>query len=792
MPLSEYRKKRNFGKTSEPAPRKGHRDGVLHFVVQKHNASHLHYDFRLENKGVLKSWAVPKGVPDDPSEKRLAIEVEDHPIEYQHFEGTIPKGNYGAGTVKIWDKGEYYIDRDLDRKTNEKKIEEELHKGHLKFFLKGKKYRGPYSLIKLHKAIGKQNQWLLLKKASSDGNGHAKPDSKMPDVINPMLATLVAEPFDRKGWIFEVKWDGYRILANIKDHQVRLYTRNNNTYTEKFPEIASELKDYKDAILDGEVVVVNEKGVSQFQLLQNFMRHHEGRLLYYVFDILYLDGQDLHQLPLSKRKEILKTLIHSKGIVRLSDYVTDKGKAFYKAAKKNGLEGIVAKNFQSTYQYGHRGMDWLKIKAIQEQEAIICGFTAPRGSRKFFGALILGLYKGKKLEYVGHTGGGFDYELLKDLHGRLKPLMTDQCPFQVAPKTNAPVTWVKPQLLCEVKFQEWTDDGSMRQPIFLGLRQDKKPKETYQEIPVAPKDVLPEQVKVKTKAILTNLEKIYWPDEGYTKGDMINYYQSIAAYILPYLKGRPQSLHRQPNGLNDSGFFQKDINFKPPAWIEIFELTSESKSQKVHHLVCRTKDDLAYMNNLGCIEINPWLSTVEDPHHPDFLVLDFDPDGIDFSKVIDTVLVARDILAKIKCPAFCKTSGSRGMHIYVPLKRKYTFEQTKDFSQMICMAIHQEMPKFTSLERKPQSRRGLIYLDYLQNHFTSTMAAPYSLRPRPGATVSTPLEWKEVHHGLVIQDFNIRTIPARLKKNGDLWKGISAKGIDMKKSLKILEAFLGS
>jgi bifunctional non-homologous end joining protein LigD len=330
----------------------------------------------------------------------------------------------------------------------------------------------------------------------------------------------------------------------------------------------------------------------------------------------------------------------------------------------------------------------------------------------------------------------------------------------------------------------------MRQPIFLGLREDKPAREIHQEIPISTKEVLPKQVNIKTKAPLTNLDKIYWPDEGYTKGDMINYYQTIAPYILPYLKGRPQALHRQPNGLKDEGFFQKDINFKPPSWIKIFELTSESRSQKVHHLVCNTRNDLAYMNNLGCIEINPWASTAKAPRHPDFLVLDFDPEGIDFSKVIDVVLVARDILTRIKCSAFCKTSGSRGMHIYVPLNRKYTFEQCKDFSQMICMAIHKEIPKLTSLERKPRRRQGMIYLDYLQNHFTATMAAPYSLRPRPGAPASTPLEWKEVRHGLKPQDFTIKTMPGRLKKKGDLWKGILARSIDMKKSLKILESLV--
>ncbi len=799
MSLNEYRKKRNFKKTSEPTPAQGHHNGVLHFVVQKHAASHLHYDFRLENKGVLKSWAVPKGIPDDPTLKRLAIEVEDHPLEYRHFEGTIPKGNYGAGTVEIWDEGEYYIDKDLDRKTNEKKIDEDLHKGHLKFYLKGKKLHGQYTLVKLQHSKGKQNQWLLIKKPSKDdskSNGKLKirGHDPMPETIDPMLATLTAEPFDRKGWMFEVKWDGYRILANIKNHEVRLYTRNNNTYTEQFSEVADELKGFNDAILDGEMVVVNEKGVSEFQLLQNYMRRHQGTLVYYVFDILYLDGKDLHQLPLSERKEILRDLIPEGNRVRFSEGVEEKGKAFYKAAKDNGLEGIIAKNLKSTYQYGHRSLDWLKIKAVQEQEAIICGFTAPRGSRKHFGALILGVYKNNELKYVGHTGGGFDEDLLEHVDGHLKKLVTDQCPFKVKPRTNAPVTWVKPIMLCEVKFQEWTGDGHMRQPIFLGLRQDKKPKETRQEIPVPTKKVLSEiqtpELKINVKFRLSNLDKVYWPDEGYTKGDMIHYYQTMAPFILPYIKGKPQSFRRQPEGIKTPGFFQKDIKFKPPSWMKIFELTSESRNQKTHYLVCQDKHDLAYMNNLGCIEINSWLSSAAAATHPDFMVFDFDPEGIEFAKVIDAVLVAQDILTKIKCPGFCKTSGSRGMHIYVPLKRKYDYDQTKDFSQMICVAIHQQLPDITSMERSPQKRKGMIYLDYLQNHFTATMAAPYSLRPRPGATVSTPLEWREVKVDLNPQDFTIKTIPKRVKEKGDVWKGILTQGIDMRKSLTKLESLL--
>ncbi|MBL8012218.1 MAG: non-homologous end-joining DNA ligase, partial [Candidatus Omnitrophica bacterium] len=474
MSLKDYRRKRNFKKTSEPSKKGRQTNGVLHFVVQKHDASHLHYDFRLENRGVLKSWAVPKVIAQTPEIRRLAVEVEDHPLEYRHFHGTIPKGNYGAGTVEIWDQGRYYVDQTLDREGNERKISEGLNKGHLKFYLDGQRLQGLYALIKIRPSKGKNNQWLLIKKKEQGASDMEQlPVAPMPALVKPMLATLTTEPFDRPQWLFEVKWDGYRIIAEIKNHHVRLYTRNAKDYTDKFPQIAQALASLPDAVLDGEVVAVNEKGVSEFQRLQNYLRHQEGDLVYYVFDIVYFNQHDLHRLPLIQRKKILQQALMPSSLVRFSDYVQERGKDFFVAAQKNALEGIIAKNMQSPYQYASRSRDWLKVKAVKQQEAVIVGFTAPRGGRKFFGALVLGLYKNSKLVYVGHAGGGFDYELLKVIYVRLKSLISTHCPFETVPKTNAPVTWVKPQLLCEVKFQEWTNDGHMRQPIFLGMRDDK-------------------------------------------------------------------------------------------------------------------------------------------------------------------------------------------------------------------------------------------------------------------------------------------------------------------------------
>ncbi len=837
MSLQPYRRKRNFKKTPEPSGRKFHTNGMLHFVIQKHAASHLHYDFRLESHGVLKSWAVPKGVSTDPATKRLAIEVEDHPFDYRNFEGIIPEGNYGAGTVMIWDAGDYYVDPALSKEENEKKIEEALRRGHLTFYLKGRKLQGQFKLIRLH---GKDNQWLLMKQPDDfagrsvagedvsvttgrtlDEIARKAPKKKpaasskklsskniietvdfkeaakaaMPSKVDPMLATLTEQPFDGKDWVFEVKWDGYRIIAQKQGTDLRLYSRNNKTYTDEFPAIASELRELPfDVILDGELVAVDENGVSQFQLLQNYMRDKNAELVYYVFDVVYCDGRDLHALPLSRRKEILKQILPKSEVIRLSEDIPEQGKTFFKAAKDNGLEGMIAKRLDSTYQFGRRGRDWLKIKAIREQEAVICGFTEPRGSRKLLGALILGLYEDDGLRYIGHTGGGFDEQSLKDMYARLKPLRTDRCPFKVKPKTNAPVTWVKPQLMCQVKFQEWTGDGNMRQPIFLGMREDKKSREVRKEVAQATSTIVGEKPDRKAmpkvsadpaRLKLTNLDKIYWPKEGLTKGDMINYYRTVMPHILPYLKGRPMVLRRHPNGIEGGSFFHKNME-TTPGWIKTAPIHSDSKDI-INYLICEKEDDVLYMANLGCIEMSPWPSTIDRVNYPDYMVLDLDPGpNVGFEALIDVALQSKKVLDRAAIPGLCKTSGGRGLHIYVPCQKKYTYEQITDFAQVLCMVINRELPKITSLERSPQKRKSEVYLDYLQNHYGATMAAVYSVRPRPGATVSTPLEWQEVRRGLDPTAFDIKTVPVRLKKKGDLWRGVLARRIDIARALKTL------
>lgn len=523
MTLAKYREKRSFDRTPEPPGAKGSAEGALRFVVQKHQASHLHYDFRLELDGVLKSWAVPKGPSLDPRDKRLAMMVEDHPLDYRTFEGTIPPGNYGAGTVMVWDQGTYCSRETADRAEGQRRLRQGLRKGRLGIVLNGEKLRGEFSLVKLPR--GKRNEWLLVKKedpwASAEDvtrrdrsvatgrsldeiaagvktrrraakragasagpaeTARAAPRATMPRHVKPMLATLVEKPFDRAGWLFELKWDGYRAVAEVSRRGESFYSRNQKSFEHRFAPVVEALRGLRhEAVLDGEVVVVDEEGRSDFQLLQNYQRTGEGRLRYYVFDLLYLDGRDLRGLPLRRRKELLAGILRGLPGVHLSEHIEKDGTALFKAAAVRGLEGIIGKDGASPYRDGRRSPEWVKVKTQRRQEAVIGGFTEPRGGRKGLGALVLGVYAGKDLVYIGHTGGGLDARGLGELRSKLQPLVQRRCPFRQTPATNAPAHWVRPELVCEVKFQEWTQDGVMRQPIFLGLREDKPARSVRRE-----------------------------------------------------------------------------------------------------------------------------------------------------------------------------------------------------------------------------------------------------------------------------------------------------------------------
>lgn len=859
MPLKKYHAKRNFEKTPEPHGSRGKKakSRSLIFVIQKHAASHLHYDLRLEMHGVLISWAVPKGPPLQPGEKHLAIQVEDHPFEYKDFEGVIPKGNYGAGKVIIWDKGTY---ESADNSIEDPNLyfSQALDKGHIVFILQGKKLSGEFALIRTKR--GQKNNWLFIKTQNNTPHKKLKitdksvvsgltleqihddslqqehfdllatPKKPMPNTLSVMLATAVTQPIDQPGWLHEIKWDGYRIVAFLNQKQVKLHTRNHQDYTHHFATVATELAKLKlKAVFDGEMVVVDDTGRSRFQLMQKYQSEGVGHLIYYIFDVIWFNGYDLRQIPLIQRKLILSKILPKLEYVRLSEHVMENGTQFFKAAKTLHLEGIMAKKANSVYSEGKRTRSWLKIKSRPQQEAVICGYTAPRGSRKLLGALILGVYERGHLQYIGHTGTGFTEKIIKELKPRLDRLAQEQSPFERIPKTNSPVTWVKPQLVCEVAFHEWTAEGLLRQPAFLGLRTDKLARSVHRELPIPTVKLMPAQKypskqdtqsskltksksltnrsskeKLQSKSTflsqnnevimkvnrhplkLTHLNKVYWPKSGYTKRDLIEYYHSVAKFILPYLKNRLQVLHRFPEGVDEPGFYQKNI-VHVPSWLHTVPIHSEGEQRKVHYLLCENEASLLYMVNLGCIDMNPWLSKYTSLAKPDFCVLDLDPYGIDFEAVVEVAHSIHKFLEHLKVNHYCKTSGATGLHIFIPLKGKYTFEHSRQFAELIFSYIHEKIPDITSLERMPKRRKGKVYLDFLQNRIGQTIAAPYSVRPRPDATVSTPLQWRELKPGLSPQQFTMETIHKRLAKEGDIWLPILKSGVNIKEVLKNLE-----
>ncbi len=811
MTLRQYRNKRDFKHTPEPSGSKTRQGrNKLRFVVQQHHARQMHYDFRLELGGVLKSWAVPKGPSMNPHDHHLAIMTEDHPLEYRTFEGEIPTGNYGAGQVIIWDAGTY----EPLHHGGEAEVKAGLKKGHITFFLYGEKLKGEFALIRF-RTSGDENAWLLIKKGDDsatsaditskarsivsgklvDQVGHdAGEKAEIRMQVSPMLCTLVKEPFDRPGWLFELKWDGYRAIGAKNGDKAQLYSRNQQDFSTKFPTVFQALKGLKDdVVLDGEIVALDGSGKSHFEWLQSWNLKPQGTLYYYVFDILWHDGKDVSRLPLSARKKLLKSLLPSRSILRFSDHVESTGVDLFNQAEKEGLEGIVAKKVDSKYQPGVRGQDWLKVKTHQRQETVIGGFTEPKGSRKGLGSLLLGVYEKDDLVYVGHSGGGIPVDQLKSLRERLGKLEQQESPFVNPPKTNGDTHWVKPRLVCEASFTEWTSDQLMRHPVFRGLREDKPAKSVHKEKPShaieGPKTKVankPSHIK-GSKVDFTHLSKVFWPNRGYTKGDLVAYYQAVGKTMLRYLKDRPESLNRQPHGFGDPGFFQKDITFDLPRFAKSKRIHSDSTDENVNYLVCDNVDTLLYMAQLGCIEINPWNSRLRAPDKPDWGVIDLDPEAISFAYVVKVALVVRQVCDEWGITAYPKTTGKTGIHIFIPMGAKYSYDQVRQFVQIIVTEVNKRLPDITSLERSPEKRQGKIYLDYLQNSRGQTLAAPYAARPTEVATVSAPLRWSEVNDSLSPTNFTIKNMPARLKKLGDLWKGVLGRGVDIAKVLKRIE-----
>lgn len=894
MALSKYKEKRNFKESPEPTGGKPDSD-KLRFVIQKHDASHLHYDFRLEMEGVLKSWAVPKGPSTDPEVKRLAMMVEDHPYDYRNFEGIIPSG-YGAGTVIVWDEGFYEpVDANTkDKKTQDKELRKGIHAGKLHFILHGKKLKGEYALVKTH---GRgENAWLLFKvkdkyaskeditrkdksviskktlaqveKTTSNFYGAKRvkeaksvskketalnkradvklaslknkkeketkvtPDkienegkrAKFPVKISPMLATLVDKPFDEEGWQYEIKWDGYRTIALSNKNKVALISRNNKSFNEKFYPIHKAVQDWHiNAVVDGEIVMLDENGKSNFGALQNWRSEADGDIYYYVFDILWLNGKDLMQLPLSARRNILKQVIPESNTIRLSENFEVSGIQFFETAKRIGLEGIIAKKADSIYIPGNRSKEWLKIKANKRQEMVIGGYTKNNDSSKLFSSLLLGVFENDKLIYTGKAGTGFNHAQQKEMLKQFKPYIIKTSPFAEEPDINKPsrfrpdpphasAVWLKPELVCEVNFTEMTTDGLMRHSSFEAMRMDKKAKDVVKEKSLHTKDIITQEketekilkpaAKKERKTLLNptdkiqvrkingheiqfnNLHKMYWPKEKISKRDMINYYYQVAPYILPYLKNRPQSMNRHPNGITGESFYFKDVTGTAPEWVETFDYRSPSDNRLRKYLVAKDEASLLYMATLGCIEMNPWHSKAATEDYPDWCIIDLDPAENTFNQVIEAAQVTRHILLSMGITSYPKTSGSTGIHIYIPLGAKYTYEQSKEFARVIATLVHREIPRYTSIERVVKVRRGKMYIDFLQNRPQATIAAPYSLRPKPGATVSMPLHWDEVKKGLKMTDFNIFNAMERIKSEGDIFKSVLGKGINLEKIIK--------
>ncbi len=806
MSLTTYNKKRDFKQTAEPKGKKN-AAAKLRFVIQRHEASRLHYDFRLELGGALKSWAVPKGPSLNPLQKRLAVEVEDHPVDYISFKGDIPKGNYGAGHVDIWDKGTFVPVDQQHEPITERAALAALKKGELKFELKGNQLKGEFVLVRLKK--DNEKNWLLIKHKDEHSvntmydaeKAKDKPvktiasvrggkPKKLKSFTSPMLATIHKIPFDDKDWIFEIKWDGYRAIAETGKKDIKLYSRNGLDFSDRYPAIYQSLQKLKHkAVLDGEIVVLNGKSLPDFQMLQHYENHIDSPLIYYVFDLLELDGKSTEKLPLTERKKMLKKLLGSNKTIRYCDHIEETGTAFLEQAKKQGLEGIIAKKKDSEYKEGYRSKEWLKIKNVQTTEVVIAGYTRPRGSRKHFGSLILANKKGRTWEYRGHVGTGFSDETLASLSKEMKPFETDQSPFKQKVPVNDEVTWLKPKLVADIGYGEITRDKIFRHPVFLRLRDEKSVKEVNEEVVEDIKDVKKnEEITVgKYKVTVSNRHKVFWPDEGYTKGDVIDYYDKISSYILPHLKGRPLSLKRNPNGIRDEGFFHKDAGENAPEFVDVFKYKSGDE-KIIDYIVCNNKATLLYLANLGSIEINPWNSRTTAKDKPGWMVIDIDPsDKNTFKDVVDTALAVKEVLDRAAIKSYCKTSGSSGLHVYVPMKNKYTYDEVKDFAKIVALHVQELLPKTTTLERSLSKRGPRIYLDYLQNRIGQTLACAYSLRPVPGAQVSTPLEWKEVNHKLSPSQFTITSIFDRLKKKGDLFKPVLTGATNIPKALKILD-----
>jgi bifunctional non-homologous end joining protein LigD len=837
--LSSYRAKRSPDSSPEPVGTVSPVPGRL-FVVHKHAARQLHWDLRIEMDGVLRSWAVPKGPSYDMNDKRLAVRVEDHPLEYGDFEGIIPSGNYGAGGIIVWDRGEWVPLEDW---------REGLEKGKLLFELKGYKLHGKWTLVKIKKS---ERDWLLIKERDAyvrqpgdvfpeqsvlsgltveevkSGQTHASAvrkaleEADVPrgrldlEKTHVMLAETADDAFTRDGWLFELKLDGYRLMACKRAGEATLLTRNGNDYTEVFPEIARAVKalPLDSCIVDGEVVVLDPGGIPRFSLLQQRSMLSssldinraavELPAAFFVFDLLSFEDFDVRPLPLTRRKELLAQLIPKLGAVRYLDHIMREGDAFLKQVTALGLEGIIAKKADAPYR-GGRTDKWLKIKAEQTGDFVVVGYTQPNGARPGFGALQLADYVNGALVYAGRAGTGFNDGQLRDIRAMLDPLVrrdpachgpvlkrgTDPLPSEQIPETKT-TTWTEPVHVVEVRFREWTPDGVLRHPAFLRIRTDKRPHDcerqgwltatdmkareasspnagngTAPPVAAAPAPASAAIAPSPAKTInISNPNKIFWPAEKYTKGDLIAYYKSVSKWILPYLRNRPVVMTRFPDGIEGKSFYQKDAPEFAPEWIRTVPIWSTDTERDINYFVCDDEESLVYIANLGAIPLHIWASRVGTLEQPDWCVIDLDPKEAPFSDVIRCGEVLHRICESAGLPNYVKTTGKTGLHIMVPLGRQMTYAQSRTLGELLARLVIRELGDIATITRHVTRRGDKVYLDYLQNRHGQLIVAPFIVRPLPGATVSMPLVWDEVDMSLDPKAFTIRTALDRMDKMG--------------------------
>lgn len=876
--IATYNRKRDFSKTAEPpgkvsAPSKGEPQ----FVVQKHDASRLHYDFRLEIDGVLCSWAVPKGPSLDPGEKRLAVRTEDHPMDYGGFEGTIPQGEYGGGTVMLWDQGTF---KPIGN------AREGLRKGDLKFELRGQRLRGSFVLARMRpRPKEKGENWLLIKHrddAARPGSGDAvvrdntisvkteramdeiakgsktwssnrtkkkkaeveaeapaprraaKPaarielskltgarKARLPQKLSPQLATLIEEPPAGTDWLSEIKFDGYRMLARIEDGEIRIFSRNGLPWEQKLPKIAKSLARLKveSAWLDGEIVVLDEDGRSSFSRLKNALGGEQGDIFFFLFDILHLDGYSLVNCRQDDRKAVLEQVLGPKppAWLNYSDHMAGLPDRIRQRACEMNLEGIIVKAADAPYK-GQRTRHWLKLKCIQREEFIVVGYTDPQGSREGFGAVHLGYYDADgKLHYAGGCGSGFNTKTLKDLHGRLESSVRKIPPSILIHGDGPPkrLNWVKPEIVVETQFTEWTDGGSVRHAVFLGLRDDKTPSDVVRDPPTEPIGrfsgagtvVTAVAAKPRKKAAkkkggdkpaapavidnrrdeaegvrLTHPDKLLWPDEKVSKADLAAYWERAGVHALPHIAGRPLALVRCPDGIKGEQFFQKKVSPGFPRQIEDLTIGDEQV------ITIRDADGLRALSQMAAIEIHPWGSTVEDIERPTQIVIDLDPDkGLDFEDVVDAAHQVRDALKTAGLVSFCKTTGGKGLHVVLPFRPTLSWDEAKAFARSIATAFTRAEPgRYTDVAAK-KARGGRIFIDYLRNGRGATAVAPFSPRARPGATIAMPLTWAQVKPGLDPADYTIKSSDKQLAAGAAAWKDFFAT--DQVLTAKIRQAF---